>query len=272
MEDRPSCPPSPTKKQQQERHQRRSNASANPFQDLPDIAHSIIRKCLKYTRIPLSLISKDLRQIYGQFVTSASVRWQEGCKAEDLASLLHLNAKLSTLKVSHSKTLAPLVAAIGQGHCKSVKYIGIYIDSPLDTEASRVLAKVFDDDGLPSLETFCLGLSGGGKLNLGTIKALLEHLSKGASPKLTELRLPPQLMPQENLEALADALEARVKLGCCYGLTMNPFYSDLYKPAAKDVLGRIIRSCIPTLKRIDVSSSIEAELYAKCLATTTVPA
>ena len=211
----------------------------------------------------LSSTTKCLRDTYRRgLISSLSVIWTETCQSQALASLLQDWPELLHLKVCNHRVLPVLVAIIGQGSCKNIKSLSIQTQG-LDISVAQAFAVVLALNGLPLLES----LRFSGRTGKNVMKAFLQGLAQGASPKLKDLLLPWEHMKEGDYTVMADVLEARMKRGCA-GLVFDPF-RKIDKPGPIEACRRIIKCSLPTISdTVFIDSSSEAEIYAYCLATT----
>lgn len=153
-------------------------------------------------------------------------------------------------------------AIIPQIELLHLEGLDLFLDGgQLDRSAVDALAIALASDNMPCLShvTLYLGTNG---VKEGVISRFLLGFGQGACLQLQSMILPMEYMKDDDFLVLAEMLEARAIFGCT-GMSEGFSFQESV-PA--EIRKRIIRSCLPTITSLHLTSHGQSELYLECLA------
>lgn len=172
------------------------------------------------------------------------VRYVEGRSATRLAALLSRQSRIAELEVHRRETIPALCLVIVQGCCRKVQKMVLHEwqDDVLTLEESDLLAAALEkDEALPALKELDVGY-----LAPGGISKLARALARGTAPQLQILYFCLANATCENMDSIADMLEARARIpGCARLERFEGIHWD--RNVSVETLPRILRALLPPI-------------------------
>lgn len=148
------------------------------------------------------------------------------------------------------KSFPGIFQAIAQGYCRGVEMITLIPSSMLEVDGKclNTLAEALQVDGaLPALKTFDIILPNTPSFLLKLARALMG----GAVPLLEHWNLRQRSVTGEDMNTLADMLEARAGIPNCQRLqTFDANFGSWLDNASPDTQIRLLRALLPSLKEL----------------------
>lgn len=233
-----------------------SHASPPPsFLSLPDIAHASIASFLpdgdtgKDNRLCVSEVSHAMFESYCGSLTDMHLRYVEGRSATRLAALLSRQSRIAELEVHKRKTIPALSQAIVQGCCRNVEKTDLSIwegDALMEEEELDLLAYAFEkESALRALKELRVGCM----LAPGALSRLAKSLIHGAAPQLQILNFFFANATGEDMDSVADMLEACARIpGCARLERFEGIHWDRH--VSVDALPRILCALLPSIREL----------------------
>lgn len=165
------------------------------------------------SRLHVSEVSRALFESYGGSLTRVDVRYVEGSTADRLCALLQRHKKNVEVYVYKEESMQAFCLAIAQGCCQGVECVELlYWEETRPESVSALIGALEIDGALPMLRRLSVNLY----RPPGAILQLARALARGTPPLLTDLTI--EYCETNDLEALADMMEARARLPGCQRL------------------------------------------------------
>jgi hypothetical protein len=240
---------------------------------LPDIAHAAVAGyCDQTGHIMLMSTSSVARETFSPSLVELEVRacWLDEAASDHvlqtaLSGLLHRLPNLQRLKCHgldgrSAQALSHVITAFGDC-CRGLVALEIR-EYRGDSQGGRALGSAIGTGNLPALQIL---RASSGEVRLE--EDLTDGLVGGASPRLTDVEF---TCSYGGLVALAEALEARITLGCCHITHLNVKFDEYEDYDWTDDAGHPLRracasSALALLKTLRISELFIDEEVCFCI-------
>jgi hypothetical protein len=222
-------------------------------------------------KLKLSAVSRAVNEEFGGKLEWVTLRWRKRTPTASLLALLKRQECLLSIGASSTFVLPPLFTAISRGYCPFLTRLSfgewrMGNPGPLPTSIFSALAGLIKLGALNSLEDLLLG-----RCEKGGVEILMQAFEAGGCPKLNNLGLPlvhyidrkaetyDLEQTERNLEALADAFEARRNRMTCKSLKHLYGGYEWMDYGNVEVRARVLRVLLPSLEVIPYVMPWEAE-------------
>lgn len=185
------------------------------FLSLPDVAHYTIACFLpdSYSgRLRISELSRSLLEHYGGTLTQLFIHRGRG-NAARLAGLLQRNKKVTDVALYHQGALPALCQAITQGCCRGIEGLQLIGYEITQGRLNMLTGALGVDGALAKLVTLHIDYT----LSPGSLPNLTAVLAGGAAPLLRRFHFNTAVSNEEDMESIADMVEARARIPACPG-------------------------------------------------------